>query len=187
MNRFEEWVNDFTIMGDDGEVIFSSYDRFVEFIEEIVVAERKREREACAVLCENMERNGAWITKAEAAAALRQALAHDALDRMVAENQRLGLYDDAVSEERVHKTDKRRTLAELLDSTPECSDHPDAPHGFNRDMSHSLGRYVCDCEGWVPEDKWVGLTDEEIMDRWPCETRIEFARWVEAKLKEKNT
>ena len=34
--------------------------------------------------------------------------------------------------------------------------------------------------------EWVGLTDEEIMDRWPCETRIEFARWVEAKLKEKN-
>ena len=29
------------------------------------------EREACAKLCENMERNGAWITKAEAAAAIR--------------------------------------------------------------------------------------------------------------------
>ena len=71
MNRFEELVNDFTIMGDDGAVIFSSYDRFVEFIEEIVVDERKREREACAVLCENMERNGAWITKTEAAAAIR--------------------------------------------------------------------------------------------------------------------
>jgi hypothetical protein len=29
-----------------------------------------------------------------AASALRQALAHEALDRMVAENQRLGLYED---------------------------------------------------------------------------------------------
>jgi hypothetical protein len=29
--------------------------------------------------------------------ALRKALAHEALDRMVAENQRLGLYDDAAS------------------------------------------------------------------------------------------
>jgi hypothetical protein len=29
-----------------------------------------------------------------AASALRQALAHEALDRMVAENERLGLYDD---------------------------------------------------------------------------------------------
>ena len=50
MTRFEEWVNDFTIMGDDGAVIFSSYDRFVEFIEEIVVDERKRERKALAEL-----------------------------------------------------------------------------------------------------------------------------------------
>ena len=33
-----------------------------------------------------------------------------------------------------------------------CKDHPDAPHGFNRSASHSLGRYVCDCEGWEPEE-----------------------------------
>lgn len=32
-----------------------------------------------------------------------------------------------------------------------CNPHPDAPHGFNRNASHSLGRYVCDCEGWKPE------------------------------------
>jgi hypothetical protein len=31
-----------------------------------------------------------------------------------------------------------------------CNPHPDAPHGFNRDASHSAGRYVCDCEGWMP-------------------------------------
>ena len=29
------------------------------------------EREACAKLCEEMQRNGAWITKEEAAAAIR--------------------------------------------------------------------------------------------------------------------
>ena len=51
MNKFEELVNDFTLMGDDNAVIFSSYDRFLEFIEEIVVDERKREREECAKLC----------------------------------------------------------------------------------------------------------------------------------------
>jgi hypothetical protein len=34
--------------------------------------------------------------------------------------------------------------------------------------------------------EWVDLTDEEIMDRWPIETRIEFARAIEAKLREKN-
>ena len=31
-----------------------------------------------------------------------------------------------------------------------CLAHPDAPHGFNRNASHTAGRYVCDCEGWVP-------------------------------------
>lgn len=31
-----------------------------------------------------------------------------------------------------------------------CSTHPDAPHGFDRTASHSLGRYVCICEGWEP-------------------------------------
>jgi len=33
-----------------------------------------------------------------------------------------------------------------------CSTHPDAPHGFNRNSSHTAGRYVCDCEGWVPDE-----------------------------------
>lgn len=32
-----------------------------------------------------------------------------------------------------------------------CSDNPDAQHGFNRTASHSIGRYVCDCAGWVPQ------------------------------------
>ena len=31
-----------------------------------------------------------------------------------------------------------------------CKSHPDAPHGFDRTASHSLGRYVCECEGWEP-------------------------------------
>ena len=74
-----------------------------------------------------------------------------------------------------------------------CSEHPDAPHGFMRDASHSAGRYVCECEFWEPPKnkpmtrdewlawlreswdeaqgvaascgkEWVGLTDEEIHD-----------------------
>ena len=32
------------------------------------------------------------------------------------------------------------------DSEPKCSEHPDAPHGFSRNASHSVGRYVCECE-----------------------------------------
>ena len=29
-----------------------------------------------------------------------------------------------------------------------CSDHPSAPHGFNRNASHNNNRYTCECEGW---------------------------------------
>lgn len=73
MNRLDELVNDFTIMGDDGAVIFSNFDRFLEFVEKI----RVEEREACAKVCENIERKGAWITKEEAAAAIRDRGNHD--------------------------------------------------------------------------------------------------------------
>jgi len=29
-----------------------------------------------------------------------------------------------------------------------CKDHPDAPHGFDRNASHNADRYVCECESW---------------------------------------
>lgn len=31
---------------------------------------------------------------------------------------------------------------------PECSTDPAAPHGFDRNASHTAGRYVCECEAW---------------------------------------
>jgi hypothetical protein len=31
-----------------------------------------------------------------------------------------------------------------------CKTHPDAPHGFLRNASHSEDRYVCECEFWEP-------------------------------------
>ena len=37
----------------------------------LVKQAQEDEREACALICENMERNGAWITKTEAAQAIR--------------------------------------------------------------------------------------------------------------------
>ena len=40
--------------------------------------------------------------------------------------------------------------AEDVNEVP-CKEHPDAPHGFDRTSSHSLGRYVCECEGWNEE------------------------------------
>ena len=36
---------------------------------------------------------------------------------------------------------------------PECTTHPDAPHGFDRNGSHNNRRYTCDCEGWEPAIK----------------------------------
>jgi hypothetical protein len=42
------------------------------------------------------------------------------------------------------------SAAPLLVQPPDCNQHPDAPHGFNRNASHNAGRYVCDCEGWEP-------------------------------------
>ena len=40
---------------------------------------------------------------------------------------------------------------EIEEQVP-CKTHPDAPHGFNRNASHSLDRYVCTCEHWEPEE-----------------------------------
>ena len=136
---------------------------------------------------------------------LREALAHEALDRMVAENQRFGLYEDGPAVKPNYCTPE-----ETPEETPEvpCKTHPDAPHGFDRNASHSADRYVCECEGWEPVDnaytkldttagvlhkEWVGLTDEEIqaerhkLDPTAGWTYDHFARAIEAKLKEKNS
>ena len=37
-----------------------------------------------------------------------------------------------------------------------CSNHPMAPHGFNRNASHNNGWYTCECEGWF-EDMVVNI------------------------------
>jgi len=70
-----------------------------------------------------------------------------------------------------------------------CKEHPDAPHGFMRDASHSAGRYVCECESWEPPKReWVGLTDaekEKLVEAF-YGTDIQRLEAVEARLKEKN-
>ena len=47
---------------------------------------------------------------------------------------------------------KASSKLEGIDYEVPCKTHPDAPHGFNRNASHSLGRYVCDCEFWEEDD-----------------------------------
>lgn len=44
-----------------------------------------------------------------------------------------------------------------------CKEHPDAPHGFDRTSSHSLGRYVCECEGWSEDDQMDITTISSIL------------------------
>jgi len=39
----------------------------------------------------------------------------------------------------------------IEETEPKCNQHPDAPHGFDRNASHNAGRYVCECEGWEPD------------------------------------
>ncbi len=76
---------------------------------------------------------GNWDKRTQAFEALRDRLEQwDALDKMVAENQSMGLYGEVP-----------------------CKDHPDAPHGFDRNASHSEDRYVCECEYWEPPPKNV--------------------------------
>jgi hypothetical protein len=103
--------------------------------------------------------------------ALRQALAEEALDRMAAENQRLGLYDEDNLQTAIERgtkawadvPDATKWVEELRgydtpEVTPEvtgevpCKTDPRAPHGFDRNASHSADRYVCECEGWEPVD-----------------------------------
>lgn len=66
----------------------------------------------------------------DAEAALRQALRENALDKMAENERELG-----------------------IQMQPRCKTHPDAPHGFLRNASHSEGRYVCECEYWEPEQQ----------------------------------
>lgn len=47
-----------------------------------------------------------------------------------------------------------------------CKTHPDAPHGFMRDASHSAGEYVCECAFWeepVDESKYM-ITVKEFFE-----------------------
>lgn len=53
----------------------------------------------------------------------------------------------------------------MTDDDVPCKTHPDAPHGFMRAESHSLGRYVCECEHWSPTvSSLPSLTSAKIIE-----------------------
>ena len=79
-------------------------------------------------------------------------------------------------------------VEELRGNTPDCKTHPDAPHGFDRNASHSADRYVCECEGWEPPKReWVGLTKEDFYKKDDETVFVLGMKFAEARLKEKNT
>ena len=45
----------------------------------------------------------------------------------------------------------------------ECKTHPDAPHGFVRNASHTEDRLVCECEYW--EEPKVNKQIKNLMDQ----------------------
>jgi hypothetical protein len=41
-----------------------------------------------------------------------------------------------------------------------CKDHPDAPHGFDRNASHNADRYVCECGSWQEPVAWMFVNED---------------------------
>ena len=83
-------------------------------------------------------------------------------------------FDALLKEVKYLKAENEKLKEQLKDSqgriqaltpevTPEvpCKTHPDAPHGFDRNASHSADRYVCECEGWEPVDN-VDMSEERV-------------------------
>ena len=80
-----------------------------------------------------------------------------------------------------------------------CKTHPDAPHGFVRNASHSEDRYVCECEFWEPPEQnepvayinveqrkleWAKYTSWETptvvnLPKIPLYTKPQTKEWVE--------
>ena len=59
----------------------------------------------------------------------------------------------------------------------QCKNHPDAPHGFLRNASHTEDRYVCECEFWEPPmNEHIPVSqDHALMDRTLQEFVIMFS------------
>jgi hypothetical protein len=49
-----------------------------------------------------------------------------------------------------------------VDETLPCKTDPRAPHGFDRNASHSADRYVCECEGWEPPDDGIDMSEKHV-------------------------
>jgi hypothetical protein len=79
-----------------------------------------------------------------------------------------------------------KDIEAYLAKQQDCNQHPDAPHGFSRNASHAAGRYVCECEGWMPEKQveQEPMSEDDIRALWKYSTEffdgLTFARAIEA-------
>jgi len=60
------------------------------------------------------------------------------------DNRTLKIFIDTLTA--THELDRIENTQEVP-----CKTHPDAPHGFDRNASLSMDRYVCECEYWEPD------------------------------------
>jgi hypothetical protein len=95
-----------------------------------------------------------------------------------------GLEDEEVA---IKEALRQALTPEVTPEVP-CKTDPRAPHGFDRNASHSADRYVCECEGWEPPKReWVGLTKEDFYKKDDETVFVLGMKFAEARLKEKNT
>jgi hypothetical protein len=93
------------------------------------------------------------------------------------------VYADDTSQERVDETSKDR-LVRIMGTFDLATGHADTME----QVLDALEDELRDVLGHLrARREWQGLTDDEIMEPWPFENRISFARWVETKVREKNT
>lgn len=76
----------------------------------------------------------------------------DSIEKLIEDMHQWCRYDGASAEQNVTVWASRlealcrEPVAKPVIPEPRCSDDPKAVHGFDRTASHSMGRYVCDCE-----------------------------------------
>ena len=153
-------MNVFKLIEDNGLKLDGDIEHFAELV-------AQQEREACAVLCENFYRHGNWITKEEAAAAIRARGVVHASD---------------ISQERVNETAKDRHEPESnnVEAAAEQSDNYAAFLAGVRFARVNLPA--------LPKKEWVGLAAGEAKMFYDSNlNRADLINKIDDFLEEKNS
>ena len=82
---------------------------------------------------------------------------------------------------------------DIKEFSQRCEEHPDHQSGMisNSMIQQRLHEEIDELREYIEQRIWVGLTDEQIDDLWESTASYynthDFARAIEAKLKERNT